>query len=225
MRVLLIDDHQLLWNGARRLLADVVHDVDPTATLDFRAARDVADALRWQDEAFDLVLLDYHLPGEAGLAALHAVQAAFDGTPVCMLSGDGSPQCVREVLAAGAAGFIPKAYAEPEMADALRLVLRHRTFVPAEFLLAEDVVRGDEPDAVDGGDLRRFLRQELSPRQREVLRLALQGLPNKSIARRLDIAEGTVKVHLSMVYRALGVKNRVGALYRVLQADAASALD
>ena len=74
-------------------------------------------------------------------------------------------------------------------------------------------------------DLRAFLRSELSPRQRQVLSLAIQGLPNKSIARRLQIAEGTVKVHLSMVYRALGVRNRVGALCRVLQADATDALE
>ena len=66
--------------------------------------------------------------------------------------------------------------------------------------------------------------EDLTPRQRQVLKLALQGLPNKIIARQLTIAEGTVKVHLSMVYRALGVRNRVGALCRVLQADAVAAL-
>ena len=85
-------------------------------------------------------------------------------------------------------------------------------------------MRGRDADEVRSEDMNDFLLTELSNRQREVLGLALQGLPNKTIARRLDIAEGTVKVHLSMVYKALGVKNRVGALCRVLQADAASAL-
>jgi RNA polymerase sigma factor (sigma-70 family) len=225
MRVLLIDDHQLLWNGTRRLLEEVAREVDPADTLEFRAARDVAEALQWRHDPVDLVLLDYHLPGEAGLGALRTIQSAFDGAPVCMLSGEHSGQRVREVLAAGAAGFIPKSYTEQEMAAALRLVLRHRAYIPAEFLLAEEIVRGQEADEIGNDELRDFLRHELSPRQRQVLRLALQGLPNKSIGRRLDIAEGTVKVHLSMVYRALGVRNRVGALYRVLQADAAGALE
>ena len=74
-------------------------------------------------------------------------------------------------------------------------------------------------------DLAGFVANELSPRQRQVLGLAMQGLPTKLISRRLAIAEGTVKVHLSMVYRALGARNRTDAIYRVLAADAASALD
>jgi DNA-binding NarL/FixJ family response regulator len=65
---------------------------------------------------------------------------------------------------------------------------------------------------------------ELSPRQREVFAGALRGKPNKVIARELGIAEGTVKIHLAMVYRALGVKNRTEAMYRVLSADAAQAV-
>jgi DNA-binding NarL/FixJ family response regulator len=141
-----------------------------------------------------------------------------------MVSAESAPEHIRAVLDAGAAGFIPKSYGEAEMAMALRLVLLQRVYAPAEFLFNEDIVRGRDSDEVASDQLAGFLRTELSTRQRQVLALALQGLPNKTIARRLDIAEGTVKVHLSMVYKALGVKNRVGALCRVLQADAAGAL-
>lgn len=225
MRVLLIDDHELVWNGTRRLLERVLQEIGTPDPLDFCATRDVSSALVLASHTFDLVLLDYHLPVLGGLPALRAVKAAFEGAVVCMLSAEINGQRIREVLEADAAGFIPKSYSEPEMADALRLVLRHRAYVPAEFLFAEEVVRGREADEVGNEELVEFLRHELSPRQRQVLRLALQGLPNKSIGRRLDIAEGTVKVHLSMVYKALGVRNRVGALCRVLQADAADALE
>lgn len=225
MRALLVDDHELMWNGTRRLLESVVPEVDATATLEFFAARTVAEALPLAARGMDLVLLDYHLPGTHGLEALHAMQAAFEGALVCMISGEKDSDSVRRVLDAGAAGFIPKSYRESEMADALRLVLRHRVYVPAEFVFAADVVRPRAADEVRSEDLTEFLRTELSPRQRQVLRLALQGLPNKRIARELDIADGTVKVHLSMVYKALGVSNRVEALCRVLQADASSALE
>lgn len=224
MHVLLVDDHELLWNGTRRLLEEVVCHADPPAELDFRAVRSLQAALQLAGQPMDLVLLDYHLPAVGGVEALQAVKSAFDRAVVCMLSAETDAAAVREVLEAGAAGFIPKGYSASEMADALRLVLRHRVYVPSEFVLTEEVVRGPDGDGVRNEDLAVFLRGELSPRQRQVLKLALQGLPNKSIARTLGIAEGTVKVHLSMVYRALGVRNRVGALCRVLKADAVSAL-
>lgn len=225
MRVLLVDDHELVWNGTRRLLEKVTLDFDGAGTLQFSAVRDLESACRMVDPGFDLILLDYHLPGIEGLAALQQIQLHFEGAIVCMVSAESSGPHIRAVLDAGAAGFIPKSYGEADMASALRLVLRQKVYVPAEFLFSEDIVRGREADEVRNEDMTAFLCSELSGRQRQVLGLALQGLPNKSIARRLDIAEGTVKVHLSMVYKALGVKNRVGALCRVLQADAAGALE
>ncbi|MDE2082167.1 MAG: response regulator transcription factor [Burkholderiales bacterium] len=225
----MIDDHELVWNGTRRLLEGVARESASVGELHFSAVRDVEAACQLARSTgpgpFDLVLLDYHLPGVGGLAALKRIQAAFEGVIVCMLSGESGAEQIRAVLDAGAAGFIPKSYGEPEMASALRLVLRHKVYVPAEFLFAEEVVRGRAADEVPSEDLTAFLRSELSQRQRQVLALALRGLPNKRIARQLQIAEGTVKVHLSMVYRALGVHNRVGALCRVLQADAAGALE
>lgn len=225
MRVLLVDDHELIWNGTRRLLEDVHREFRPEGeVLDFIAVRDVAEACLLAQREVDLVMLDYHLPGLAGLPALLRMQQKFEGASICMLSGESSSEHIRAVLEAGASGFIPKSYGEADMAAALQLVLRQRVYVPAEFVFSEDVVRGREADEVRNEEMANFLRSELSARQREVLALALQGLPNKSIARRLQIAEGTVKVHLSMVYRALGVRNRVSALCRVLQAGAAGAL-
>jgi two-component system, NarL family, nitrate/nitrite response regulator NarL len=224
MQVLLVDDHELIWNGTRRLLERVLDETPTAGVLQFQAVRDVASACKLRGTPLDLVLLDFHLPGVQGLAALQSIQESFEGSTVCVVSGESSAEHIRSVLSAGAAGFIPKSYSEEDMATALRLVLRQKVYAPAEFLFSQELVRGRQADEVSGEELARFLRSELSGRQREVLSLALAGLPNKLIARRLDIAEGTVKVHLSMVYRALGVKNRVGALCRVLQADAGAAL-
>lgn len=226
MQVVLVDDHELIWNGTRRLLEDVHREAGTAGVpLQFVAVRDVEEALALPCTDVDLVLLDYHLPGSSGLPALLRMQQRFEGASICMLSAESGSEHIRALLDAGASGFIPKSYGEADMAAALRLVLRQRVYVPAEFIFSEDVVRGRGGDEVGSDDLADFLRTELSSRQREVLRLAMQGLPNKSIARRLGIAEGTVKVHLSMVYRALGVNNRVGAICRVMQARAADALD
>lgn len=225
MRVLLVDDHELIWDGTRRLLQQVLEESRRDAVLDFEAVRDVAGVERLADREFDLVLLDYHLPGLQGLPALLRVKTLFENTPVCMLSAESGSAHIRAVLDAGAAGFVPKSYGAAEMAMALRLVLLHKVYVPAEFVFSEDVVRGRDSDEIESEQLATFLRTELSNRQRQVLALALRGQPNKTIARNLDIAEGTVKVHLSMVYKALGVRTRVAALCRVLQADAAGALE
>ena len=225
MNVLLIDDHEIVWNGTRRLIERVAGEIDPGSAFGFEAVRDVGTACRLPASGFDLVLLDYHLPDLSGVQALSAVKAHFETTPVCMQSAENTPQRVREVIESGAAGFIPKSYRLDEMEAALRVVLRHRVYLPAEFLLADEVTRRTEPDALPREDLARFLKVELSPRQRQVLALAIRGTPVKLIARELSIAEGTVKVHLSMVYRALGARNRTEALCRVFGAQAASALD
>ena len=125
---------------------------------------------------------------------------------------------VREVIEAGAAGFVPKSYRLDEMEAALRVVLRHRVYLPAEFLLSHEATRAPAADA--NGDavareaLPRFLRAELSPRQRQVLALSIRGVPVKLIARQLNIAESTVKAHLTAVYTALGVRNRTEAAYQ-----------
>ncbi|MET3181777.1 response regulator transcription factor [Variovorax sp. NFACC27] len=225
MKVLLVDDHEIVWNGTRLLLERMAAEIEPGRPFHFEAVRDAEQACRLDPVGVDLLLLDYHLPQLSGLAALKAVKAHFEATPVCMQSAESSPQRVREVIEAGAAGFIPKSYRLEDMEAALRVVLRHRIYLPAEFVLADDVTRAREPDELPREDLAGFLRVELSPRQRQVLALAMRGMPVKLIARQLMIAEGTVKVHLSMVYRALGARNRTDALCRVFDAQAAWALE
>ncbi|MBI5722012.1 MAG: response regulator transcription factor [Burkholderiales bacterium] len=228
MNVLLIDDHEIVWNGTHRLLERLAREIEPDAPFSFHAVRDVASACALPAQGVDLVLLDYHLPDLSGLAALRAVKAHFEATPVCMQSAETSSQRVREVIEAGAAGFVPKSYRLEEIEAALRVVLRHRIYLPAEFLLSHEVTRGADAEgdsALARDELPQFLRSELSPRQRQVLALAVRGVPVKLISRQLGIAEGTVKVHLSMVYRAMGARNRTDALCRVFEAQAAAALE
>lgn len=226
MKVLLIDDHEIVWEGTRRLLERIA--AEQGVPLEYEAMCDVATALARPPGDVDLVLLDYHLPGISGVEALRAVKARFEGASVCLQSAETTPQRVREVIDAGASGFIPKGYRLDQIEAALRVVLRHRVYLPAELLLADAASRPPEP--ADAGarpheELADIVTNSLSQRQRQVLALAVRGVPTKLIARQLAIAEGTVKVHLSMAYRALGARNRTDALYRVLAAEAADALD
>jgi len=225
MKVLIVDDHELIWSGMRGVLERLTVQQRPGQSFECHAAKDVTGALSLAGEKFDLVLLDYHLPGASGVEALRILRPAFEEALVVIISGDPNPRNIRQAIEEGAAGYIPKTMPEREMLAALSLVLARGIYLPPIALLdAEPSEAGAEP-RVPANALAGFMSAELSPRQREVFAQALRGKPNKIIARELGIAEGTVKVHLAMVFRALGVKNRTEAMYRVLSADASDAIE
>jgi DNA-binding NarL/FixJ family response regulator len=221
----LVDDHEVIWSGMRGVVERLAAQQRPGAPFVWFCARDLAGALAIDAGALDLILLDYHLPDTDGLAAMRALRERFDAAPIVIVSGDQQPERIRRAIEAGAAGYIPKTMAEAEMVAALGLVMAHGVYLPPVALL--DAAPAPEPadDAQLSNDaIATFMAAELSPRQREVFARALRGKPNKVIARELGIAEGTVKVHLAMVFRALGVRNRTEAMYRVLSADAINAV-
>jgi DNA-binding NarL/FixJ family response regulator len=223
--VLLVDDHEVIWSGMKGVVERLAAQQRPGAPFGWFCARDLAGALAAAAGALDLILLDYHLPDTDGLAAMRALRERFDSAPIVIVSGDQQPERIRRAIEAGAAGYIPKTMPEAEMVAALGLVMAHGVYLPPVALL--DAAPAPEPadDAQLANDaIAAFMAAELSPRQREVFARALRGKPNKVIARELGIAEGTVKVHLAMVFRALGVRNRTEAMYRVLSADAINAV-
>lgn len=235
MDILIVDDHEVIWRGMRAMLERLAAQCQPGRTIRIEGCLSVEAALDLRVRRFDLILLDFHLQGLSGLQALARMRQVFEASPVVVLSGDTDPRLMREAIQHGASGYIPKAMPEREMQAALGLVMAQGVYLPPMALLDADLDAGEHPaDASGGGEhgaelpresVEAFLSQEFSPRQREVFARALRGMPNKVIARELGIAEGTVKVHLAMVFRALGVRNRTEAMYRVLSADAAGAID
>lgn len=224
MQVLFIDDHEVIWSGMRGVVERLVAAQRPGEPFDWRCARDLDAAMALPLAAPDLILMDYHLPGVTGLDALAALRERFESSPVVVVSGDQRPDKIRRAIEAGAAGYIPKTMPEPEMVAALGVVMARGVYLPPVALMDVEPARAEGEAQLDAESLPAFMAAELSPRQREVFTRALRGKPNKVIARELGIAEGTVKVHLAMVYRALGVHNRTEAMYRVLSADAAHTL-
>lgn len=200
MRILIIDDHALFRQGLKFLLRDL------DAELQVAEAEGCAQALALAGEPFNVVLLDLHMPGTAGLEALDAVRQAFEASRIVVLSGEEDPRQVRRAIDAGAAGFIPKSSTPEVLLSALRLVLADGVYLPAVAL--KGIAGGAEaPVSADR------IGESLSERQIDVLKKAVQGKANKVIARELSISEGTVKAHLSAAFRALGVHNRTEAVY------------
>lgn len=189
-RILLVDDHDLV----RETLADFLRAKGGFVVEEancFAAALVVAE----RGAAFDLVLLDYLMPGMDGLSGLATMQAR-SGCPVAILSGTAPPDVARRVLRAGAAGFLPKTLKPQALIAAVRDMLAGEIYEPLDFLR-------------DTGDDGQQIR--LTPRETDVLVGISEGKSNKEIARDLDIQEVTVKLHLKTMSRKLGAKNRTHA--------------
>lgn len=199
MRVLIIDDHPLYRDGMTALLSGLDPAVEVAGAANVAEAAVAAAKLG----TVDLVLLDMHLPGVDGLAALAQVKSLFEGAAVVIVSGDEDPTLILRTIDAGAAGYIPKSMDPGDTVQALRIVLAHGIYLPAAALRL-----AAQPSPL------RSAAPSLSDKQRQVLQRLLQGKANKVIARELDIAEGTVKAHLSAVYQALGVNSRSQAMCR-----------
>jgi DNA-binding NarL/FixJ family response regulator len=194
VRVLLVDDHALVRAGLAALLdgSGTVRVVGQAA--DGREAVELVEACRP-----DVVLMDLSMPGMDGVAATRAVLGQHPGTAVVILTSFAEQPRVRGAIDAGAVGFLLK---DSDPAD---LVAGVRSAARGEVPLDPRVTRALLPGAGTGNG------ERLSPREREVLTLVGEGMANKQIARALGITERTVKVHLTSVFRQLGVADRTSA--------------
>jgi len=206
VKLLVVDDHALFREGLRLLLVGL------DSTVEVEEANDCAGALeRLAGRTYDLILLDLKMPGLSGLDALDAVRKST-AVPIVVLSGEDDPAIVRTAIERGAMGFIPKSSTPQVLIRALRLVLAHGVYLPPISLggaSPSSPAPGTQPESTAVP----ATLPGVTERQMEVLRCVIQGKPNKVIARELEIAEGTVKLHLSAVFRALGAHSRTEAVY------------
>ena len=200
----MLDDHVMFLQGLKNLLAVLAPE------LQVDTSQRLAEALQLaQLTAYDLVLLDWHLAEHEGAQSLEKLREAGCAARIVVLSGETGSALIRRSVELGAAGFIPKTYSSEMMISALGQVLAGRIFLPAQGL-ADAAAGAARPASIEADP--RFA--SLTARQIEVYFEAARGLPNKLIARRLGIAESTVKTHLTAVFAALGVRNRTEAAYQ-----------
>ncbi|MBN9473073.1 MAG: DNA-binding response regulator [Bordetella sp. SCN 67-23] len=212
MKILIADDHRLVIEAVKVKLAELGPDVE------FRMALKVEDLRHEATDDLDLALIDLTMPGAEGYSHIAELRERLPALPIIVLSGVEDPDVMRAAIDLGALGFIPKAYSPDVMLSAVRLVLAGGVFVPQMMLSGmSHQPAGVAPAAADtAGGARSTsldqLRGLLTERQIDVLRLLSQGKPNKLIARDLGISEGTVKIHLAAIFRALDVRNRTEAV-------------
>ena len=197
MKLLVVDDHPLILEA----LARYVEAAEPRWTLLAAATRDDARRLLAAHPDCALVLLDLALPGTRGLAFLAELRFERPALPIVVLSATHDRATIDGAIAAGARGYLSKRADAAEIVTAVRSVLRGGRPVTA----ASDP-RSAPRHAPLGLDL------GFTQRQSDVLRLLVQGKPNKLICRDLALSEGTVKVHVSAILRALNVHTRAQAI-------------
>lgn len=207
MRILVIEDHALVREGL--LLALKALEESPDASpLEILGARDADEATRLieQNDDFDLCLLDLMLPGTGGLAFLGVLRKRYPHIPVVVLSALDDADTVAKVMKGGAAGFVSKASPTDVLLDALREVLAGEIWLPPEYR----GVSGKRKRARTVAE-----RYGLTKSQACVLDLLAEGKTNREIAELLGVTEGTVKIHVSAIFKALGVSNRTEAVLEI----------
>jgi DNA-binding NarL/FixJ family response regulator len=209
MHILLVDDHTLF----REALLHVLNQLDEKIFV--LEASDTLEATQIisQTRNLDLVLLDIDLPGIDGLTALPELRELAPSVPIVVLSGSENALDVQRALDNGSVGYIPKSCSSHEMLTALRIILQGDIFVPPRLMSK----LGKHPSIIDKYENKSDTKSLLTSRQIEVLKLMADGLPNKSIARTLNLAEGTVKLHVSAIIHAFNAKNRTHAVTEALR--------
>lgn len=224
MRVLLIDDHPLIRSAIETVISGLGEQVEVIGVGTAAEAR----AILARDGQFDLALIDLQLTDADGFVLLQEVRQQHPSVPAVVISGSDRTADVVRSIDEGAMGFIPKRTSNEVLVHALRIVMSGGIYVPPMALRsdlpAEPVpavavrAAAAPPGPLPADDIQHVSAVlNLTPRQGDVLRLLLRGLPNKMIARELGLSVETVKDHVASLLRSLGVNSRTQAVLAVGQ--------
>lgn len=213
MRILLADDHAMVRDGLVPFLERLQPGTQVVEAGNFPEAQDAVRA----HADIGLVILDLYMPGMNGLNGLAQLRAEFPALPMVILSGSTKPEDALQAIEHGASGFVPKTMRGETILGVLRLVLSGEKYIPPFlFDYRDNATQPAAPAAQPGSPL-----SGLTPRERDILEMIVDGAPNKVIARELNLQEVTVKAHLRNMFRKLDVANRTEAARIALLAGVA----
>ena len=195
IRVLICDDHALVRSGLHKLL-----ECEPDLEVVGEAANAEEAIERSRTDRPDVLLLDVVMPGRSGIDALPDILSAAPGTKVLMLSMQDDPAYVRQSFAAGASGYVLKDAADTELVEAIHTVAGGRRYVHP--------LLGARLAAAEATAETQTVRDPLSEREHQVLRLLALGHTNQEIAKQLFLSVRTVETHRARIVQKLGLKTR-----------------
>lgn len=195
VRILVADDHDVIRHGIRELLGardgwEICGE-----------ARDGREAVAKTEQLKpDIVILDVNMPELNGIEAATRIRKAFSNTEVLIISFDYSDQLIREIVGAGARGFVVKADSERDLLSAVEALSYHKSFFTSR---ATDVVLGRVPAGGRAGDMESLVKSRLTPREREIVQLLADGKSSKEVAESLTISVKTADTHRANIMRKL----------------------
>ena len=210
MRFLVADDHAVFRVGLFYLLQRLDPEAEVLEASDYAEALEIAE----REESIDLILVDLLMPGIEGYSGISSLRDRARSAPIIVVSARENQADVQASFDNGAMGYLPKSSSSEVMLNAIRLVLAGGMYLPPALLgKKEGDTRADGLETSFGQPrLSERVARSLTRRQRDVMRLLALGRSNKAIAQELDLAEGTVKVHVSAIFKALNVTNRTEAV-------------
>lgn len=212
-KILIADDHPLFREAITSVIESGFQGSEVVETEDLETAL----ALTQAHDDFDLILLDLNMPGMHGLNGLITLRNEAPTIPVVIVSAEEDKQVVLQAITYGAVGFITKSSPRAQMTQAIEQILAGNVYLPS------DIIRTGKESSrrhrQDGNNLSPELLNSLTRRQLLVLERMSKGESNKQIAYNLNIAETTVKAHVSAILRKLGVHNRVQAILSASDID------
>lgn len=207
-RALIIDDHPMMAEALALALssAELFAEIDAARSLGEARSR-LASA-----QPYTLVFLDLQMSDTSGVDGIRIMREHYPDLPLIIFSAEDGVETIKLAFEAGVRGYITKDTARDVVIQAVNLVLAGDNYIPRHAAPALGLEIAASVRHQEGAWTHAGLN--LSPRQLQVLGYLLLGMPNKVIASRLGMAEGTVKTHLNTVYRVLGARNRVHAILR-----------
>lgn len=207
MQFLIADDHSIVTMALEMLLKD--YDGQDNTVFTANNKDDALALAQEYGETADLMILDLSMPGVEGTSLMEAIVADQPTLKILVMSGLSDQQSIIKVLQMGAAGFIPKSLDAELLTSAIRFVLAGGVYIPVKLLTQAQktgLLTATPEKSTQEGTVR------LTDRQKDVLALLAKGAPIKRICKELDLSEGTVKTHVTAIYRAFGASNRTEAL-------------
>ncbi|MBV4491182.1 MULTISPECIES: response regulator [Pseudomonas] len=205
-KILIADDHPLFREAIHNVISDGFQGSEVMETADL----DSALALTREHDDLDLILLDLNMPGMHGLNGLITLRNEAPTTPVVIVSAEQEKQIVLQAITYGAVGFITKSSPRLQMIEAIEQILNGNVYLPPDIIRAQKSATSRRLN--DTPSFPPEMLQALTRKQLLVLERMTKGESNKQIAYTLDIAETTVKAHVSAILRKLNVHNRVQAI-------------
>lgn len=211
MKILIADDHELFLQGLEFILKKEYPDATIIAAKDYVGIFDVLD----NGEVFDLIITDLAMPGANWLTAIKKIHQQAPDTPIIIISAVFDREILQKTFDIGVSGYISKSFPNGLIVSAINLVMAGGMYIPPDVLQmsintssqrVREIVRDLDEANTESSE------KVLTPRQMDVLKCLEKGLSNKQIAYKLGLSEGTVKIHITLLMRALDVTNRLAAV-------------